>query len=103
MKSLKFVDQFKVRASYGQTGFDNLGVRWPYLEQWNYNGKSRLGISGEAAEQSPYTWYSQTVVGNPNVQWEQSEKYNVGVDFEFLKGFVKGKADFLQIIEVKFC
>lgn len=94
MKSLKFVDQFKVRASYGQTGFDNLGVRWPYLEQWNYNGKSRLGISGEAAEQSPYTWYSQTVVGNPNVQWEQSEKYNVGVDFEFLKGFIKGKADF---------
>ncbi|WP_229363078.1 SusC/RagA family TonB-linked outer membrane protein [Flectobacillus sp. BAB-3569] len=94
MKSLKFVDQFKVRASYGQTGFDNLGVRWPYLEQWNYNGRSRLGISGEGAEQSPYTWYSQTVVGNPNVQWEQSEKYNVGVDFEFLKGFIKGKADF---------
>jgi len=94
MKSLKFVDQFKVRASYGQTGFDNLGVRWPYLEQWNYNGRSSLGISGEGAEQSPYTWYSQTVVGNPNVQWEQSEKYNVGVDFEFLKGFIKGKADF---------
>jgi hypothetical protein len=102
MKSLKFVDQFKVRASYGQTGFDNLGVRWPYLEQWNYNGRSRLGISGEGAEQSPYTWYSQTVVGNPNVQWEQSEKYNVGVDFEFLKGFIKGKADSSRIIEAKF-
>jgi TonB-linked SusC/RagA family outer membrane protein len=94
IKSLKFVDQFKIRASYGQTGFDNLGVRWPYLEQWNYNGRSRLGISGEGAEQSPYTWYSQSVVGNPNVQWEQSEKYNVGVDFEFLKGFIRGKADF---------
>ncbi len=94
IKSLKFVDQLKLRASYGQTGFDNLGVRWPYLEQWQYSGKSRLGISGEGAEQSPYTWYSQTVVGNPNVQWEQSEKYNVGLDFEFLSGFIKGKADF---------
>lgn len=94
IKSLKFVDQLKLRASYGQTGFDNLGVRWPYLEQWQYSGRSRLGISGEGAEQSPYTWYRQSVVGNPNVQWEESEKYNIGVDFEFLSGFIKGKADF---------
>jgi TonB-linked SusC/RagA family outer membrane protein len=96
MKSVSFVDLMKLRMSYGQTGFDNLGVRWPYLEQWQYNGKSRLGITGETAEQSPYTWYSQSVVGNPNVQWEQSEKYNIGFDFELLKGFIKGKADFFR-------
>lgn len=96
MKSLKFVNSLKLRMSYGQTGFDNLGVRWPYLEQWAYGGTSRLGVTGEGAEQSPYTWYSQSTVGNPTVQWEESEKFNVGLDFELFKGFLKGKADFFQ-------
>lgn len=93
MKSVSFLDLLKLRFSYGQTGFDNLGVRWPYLEQWQYSGLARLGVTGEAAEQSPYTWYSQTVVGNPNVQWEQSEKYNLGFDFELANGFITGKMD----------
>ncbi len=96
MNSVKFINSMKLRMSYGQTGFDNLGVRWPYLEQWTYGGTSRLGVSGEGAEQSPYTWYSQSTVGNPTVQWEQSEKFNVGLDFELFRGFVKGKADFFQ-------
>lgn len=93
MKSVSFLDLLKLRFSYGQTGFDNLGVRWPYLEQWQYEGLSRLGMSGDNAEQSPYTWYRQTVVGNPNVQWEQSEKFNLGIDFEMAKGLITGKVD----------
>ncbi|WP_064198215.1 MULTISPECIES: SusC/RagA family TonB-linked outer membrane protein [Emticicia] len=96
MKPIKFINSLKLRMSYGQTGFDNLGVRWPYLEQWSYGGRSRLGVTGEGAEQSPYTWYSQATVGNPTVQWEESEKFNVGLDFEILKGLVKGKADIFQ-------
>ena len=96
MNSMKFINLLKLRMSYGQTGFDNLGVRWPYLEQWQYNGKSRLGMTGVDAEQSPYTWYKQSVVGNPNVQWEQSEKYNIGVDFELINGMISGKADFFR-------
>ena len=93
IKSVKAIDLLKLRASYGQTGFDNLGIRWPYLDQWNYGGVARLGTTGEAAEQSPYTQYRQTGVGNPTVQWEESEKFNVGVDFELFKGLIKGKAD----------
>nr|MDH4462183.1 SusC/RagA family TonB-linked outer membrane protein [Flectobacillus sp.] len=93
IKSVKAIDLLKLRASYGQTGFDNLGIRWPYLDQWLYGGVARLGITGEAAEQSPYTQYRQTGVGNPTVQWEESEKFNVGVDFELFKGLIKGKAD----------
>lgn len=93
IKSAKAIDLLKLRASYGQTGFDNLGVRWPYLDNWSYGGLARLGITGEAAEQSPYTQYRQTTVGNPTVQWEESEKFNVGVDFELYKGLIKGKVD----------
>lgn len=94
MQSVKAVDLLKFRISYGQTGFDNLGVRWPYLDQWTYGGNAGLGTNGEQAQASPYNRYSQTVVGNPNVQWEQSEKYNFGMDVELLKGLIKGKADY---------
>ncbi len=93
IKSIQAIDLLKFRFSYGQTGFDNLGVRWPYLEQWNYGGLSRIGMLGDAAEQSPYTWFTQAVVGNPSVQWEHSEKFNYGVDFELFQGLITGKLD----------
>jgi hypothetical protein len=96
MRSLPFVNLFKLRASYGQTGYDNINGRWLYLTQWGYGGRSRLGVTNEAAEQSPYTWYTETAVGNPNVQWELAEKFNFGADIELFKGMIKAKADIFQ-------
>ena len=95
MNSVKFVDMLKLRASYGQTGFDNVGgTRFLYLTEWAFGGRSRLGMNGEGAEQSPYNWYREMSVGNPNLQWEESQKYNVGVEYELFRGLIKGKADF---------
>ncbi|MDF2191623.1 SusC/RagA family TonB-linked outer membrane protein [Paraflavitalea sp. CAU 1676] len=96
MKRIGFLDLLKLRASYGQTGFDNVGGRFLYLTEWAYGGRSRLGMTGEGAEQSPFNWYRETAVGNPNVQWEQSEKYNIGADVEMFKGLIRAKADFFQ-------
>jgi TonB-linked SusC/RagA family outer membrane protein len=96
MKHLPFVDLFKLRASYGQTGFDDVTGRFLYLTEWAYGGQARLGMSNEAAELSPYSWYRETTVGNPNVQWEQAEKMNVGADLELFKGLVKAKVDVFQ-------
>lgn len=93
MSSIKWLDLLKFRASYGQTGFDNVGARWLFLSNWEFGGRSRMGMNGEAAEQSPYTWYRQTSVGNPNAQWEVAEKLNIGADFEIFKGLITGKVD----------
>ncbi|MES2648792.1 MAG: SusC/RagA family TonB-linked outer membrane protein [Bacteroidota bacterium] len=93
MSSMRFVDMFKLRASYGQTGFDGAGPRWLYLSQWNYGGTSRLGLNGEAAEQSAYTWYNQSSIANPSAQWEVAEKINIGTDIELFKGLIKAKVD----------
>lgn len=51
------------------------------------------GVLGVSPEQSPYTWFRQSVIGNPLVQWEQSKKINYGVDFEIFKGLINGKLD----------
>jgi TonB-linked SusC/RagA family outer membrane protein len=93
MRSFKFLDQLKLRASYGQIGDDNVNGRWLYMSQWGYGGLSRLGVTGEAAEQSPYTWYNETAVGNPDVHWEKVEKLNLGLDFGLFKGLINGKVD----------
>lgn len=94
MKNVHFIDQLKLRASIGQTGSDNVGgQRFLYLTQWAYGGQSRMGTTGEAAELSPYNWYREASVGNPNIQWEQAQKMNIGTDFEFFNGFLSGKFD----------
>ncbi|HMP93267.1 MAG TPA: SusC/RagA family TonB-linked outer membrane protein, partial [Phnomibacter sp.] len=93
MQNVKFLNLLKFRASYGQTGFDNVGDRFLFLSQWAFGGRARLGMNGEGAEQSTYQWYRQTTVGNPNAQWEVAEKLNIGADFELFKGLISGKVD----------
>ncbi|RDV17189.1 TonB-dependent receptor [Pontibacter diazotrophicus] len=96
MESISFLDMLKLRASYGEVGDDNVFGRFLYMTQWGYQGRARLGISGEQAEQSPYTWYRETAVGNPEVRWEKVSKYNVGLDFGILKGAIDGSVDFFR-------
>jgi TonB-linked SusC/RagA family outer membrane protein len=97
-KTESFLDLLKLRASYGEVGDDggyenDIKYRFLYQSQWGYGGNSRLGTTGEAAEQSPYTWYSELSVGNPAIQWEVAKKTNLGVDFGFFKGLVSGTFD----------
>lgn len=97
MQSLDFIDVFKIRASIGQTGNDNINnLRWLYLDQWAHTGNALLGTSGVDAEPSTYTWYSLTSLGNAKIQWEQSFKSNIGVDFELFHGLLKGKFDYFE-------
>ncbi len=102
MKSLTFIDMLKIRGSYGAIGDDgnngnaNPANRFLYLDQWSYGGQALMGVTGETAESSPYVWYKQTTIGNPNVHWEKVKKTNIGADFAFLKGFIAGNVDFFQ-------
>ncbi|SHH54512.1 SusC/RagA family TonB-linked outer membrane protein [Wenyingzhuangia marina] len=96
MKSVKFVDFLKLRGSYGQIGDDGVNGRFLYRSQFSYGGAARLGMNGEAAAQSPYTWYNESSVGNPNVQWEQVEKTNIGLDYKLFDGFISGKFDYFK-------
>ncbi|RVT74886.1 TonB-dependent receptor [Flavobacterium sufflavum] len=95
-KTESFLDLLKIRANYGEIGDDNVSGRWLYLTRWGYGGQSQLGTSGEGGELSPYTWYKESAVGNPDVHWEKVKKSNLGVDFGFFKGFVKGSLDFFK-------
>lgn len=96
MKPIKFISLLKLRGSYGQIGDDGGAPRFAYISNWSFGGRTRLGITGVDAEQSPYNWYRQTGVGNPNVRWEKVTKKNLGVEFGFFKDAITGSIDFFQ-------
>ena len=93
MKSLTFLDMLKARASYGEIGDDNIQRRWIYMTQWAYGGQSSLDLS---QGNSPYQWYREFAVGNPDVKWETVKKLNVGVDYAVLKGLFAGSLEFFK-------
>lgn len=97
LKDKRILDMMKIRASYGQIGDDGINDRWLYMDTWQYgggaNGASYLDVT---QGKSPYTWYSQSSVGNPDVHWEVVTKFNVGVDYSFLDGMLAGSAEFFK-------
>jgi TonB-linked SusC/RagA family outer membrane protein len=98
MDDVNFLDLLKLRASYGAIGDDNVGSdplldRWLYMTQWSYGGNSSLDLNQGT---SPYTWYKEAKVGNPDVRWETVTKFNAGVDYAFLNGTFSGSVDFFR-------
>jgi TonB-linked SusC/RagA family outer membrane protein len=96
MQQLSFINNLKVRASYGEVGDDNISGRWLFRDLWSYGESAKLGTVGWLSEYSPYTWYRQSSVGNASVRWETVYKYNVGLDFGFFNGLIEGSVDFFR-------
>ena len=96
MKKLRdkhIIDLLKLRFSYGEVGDDNINDRWLYTDQWAYGGNTYQGLD---YEKSPYTWYRQTRIANPDIHWEKAVKRNFGIDYGFLGGLFTGSLEFFH-------
>ncbi|EKU91284.1 SusC/RagA family TonB-linked outer membrane protein [Bacteroides oleiciplenus] len=98
--NLKWLDMFKLRASYGQIGDDNVSGRWLYMDTWS-NGGSPIGsfrqsLTGVDPAKSPYTWWRQSQLGNKNLQWEVATKLDIAADFAFFGGVISGSFDYFK-------
>ena len=72
--------------------FSNLALR----ASWGITGSQEFP-SGSATEQfafSSYNTFNQTVVKNPNLKWEQTKSFNVGVDFASKNNRFYGSVDY---------
>lgn len=67
MKNLKFVNNFKVRGSFGTLGNENIDKLYKYQS---------LISAGDGTE---------TVFGNPNLTWETVQMLNIGADIRLFK------------------
>ena len=86
MTNVTWLDLLKLKASFGQQGNDNL---YPGLT-YDYYYTDIYGISGSDA------WSDGNLLqkGNPELTWETSNAFNVGVDFSFLQGRIDGSLEY---------
>ena len=90
-KAMPWMDQFKIRASYGEVGNDEIaGRRFPYITLVNTDDNSYS--FGEFTNNSAQGYRIRTM-GTPHLTWEVAKKYDVGVDFSFFNSKITGTVD----------
>lgn len=89
-KDNHYIDNLKLRASYGQVGDDSYGERWIYMSQWAYGGITKINRDGS---DSKYSWYREASQGNPDIHWEVVTKANLALDYSFFNGLAAGSVD----------
>lgn len=92
---LPYINNLKVRASYGEIG-DDTGDRWLYMDQWSFRGNAIMDGSGKPGNTSPYTFYFQDIMGNPDAHWEKVTKMNIGIDYGFLNDMFAGSVEIFK-------
>lgn len=93
MKNLTWIDQLKLRLGYGVTG--NAAIN-PYQTKGSI--VSLFYPYGSAAT-AGYTNYDSMIkngsvtMANQNLGWEKTKQWNLGIDFNFLRGRIGGTFD----------
>lgn len=91
MQDATWLDQFKVKVSFGQQGNDDLGRAsnsakyYAWADQYRITGANGIWSDGQL-------YYK----GNPDITWETSNNFNVGFDFSFLSGMFSGTLEYFN-------
>ena len=90
LKNVAPVTQLKLRVSAGQTGQQEIGSSYAHLATYNLSTdeykKYYMGNAG-------YQFYLTPGAYDPNIKWETTTTYNVGVDFGFIGDRITGSID----------
>jgi len=79
MKKVSWVNNLKLRASWGKLGNDRVGA-YQYLDNFSYStGVFTTGNSQNA------TGINYNLLANPLITWEVANKYNLGLDGTIFK------------------
>lgn len=94
LADVDWLNQLKVRGSFGQTGNDNhlastldaspsYHTFYAYTDQYNLTGANGVFSDGVLVYK-----------GNPDLKWEKTNAFDFGVDYAFLGGRLNGAFDF---------
>ncbi|MBN2167518.1 MAG: SusC/RagA family TonB-linked outer membrane protein [Marinilabiliaceae bacterium] len=89
LSSVSWINLLKLRASYGETGSDNLGSTL----YGTFAPYSRVTFNGGAEQYIPIT---QRGLDYPEVSWQKTTMKNVGIDFYVLNNRLSGSFDLFQ-------
>ena len=93
--NIKFIDLFKLRASYGLVGSDKVyNNQYIYLQKYNNMDSNNPYSIGEV--HNPFLGISEGALGNDNVSWEKEKSSNFGLDMNMFKGKLTFSLDVFQ-------
>jgi len=89
-----WLDMLKLRLGWGQTGNDQMGLYNSYTTFRSDPYKSSYAIGG--SNTSAVSGFMPSALGNPDVQWEATTTYNLGLDGRFLDNRLRFALDIWQ-------
>jgi len=93
--NVDWIDSWKWRATYGQTGNDNDAGYYTFKQTYG-NGSAPAYYFG-LGHPGAYTsdgFTETTPIANPNETWERARKFDVGADISLLKNKLQITADY---------
>ena len=102
LKKASWIDDLKIRASWGQTGnqeIDNLARYTLYGSNYgvNENGGQSYGtsydIAGTNGGSTLASGFKRNQIGNDNIKWETTTQTDLGFDFAFFRNTLYGNFD----------
>ena len=83
LANVNWMDDLKIRGSYGLTGNQNIGNQMyrTLYTPYTYRGNNAL---------------VPTQLGNSAIKWETTAETNIGLDFSFFKGRLQGTGDYYR-------
>jgi TonB-dependent starch-binding outer membrane protein SusC len=97
--SLSFINTMKIRASWGQTGNDQI-PEWQYLSIYNLGGitaqpwNPALPFITNGGVNNPSLY--EALVPNPNITWERAVQKDIGFDATLLDNKLSITADYFN-------
>jgi TonB-linked SusC/RagA family outer membrane protein len=88
MKNQNFIQNLKIRGSYGELGNDNVNP-YQYLTTYSYGNNYVLGGSDVVG-------LTQSSVPNPNITWEVAKSTNIGIDATIREGALSMELDLFK-------
>lgn len=89
MEKYDFVSSLKFRASWGISGNDRIGNNI-------FNQTFNPGLDYVVGNDVVVTGVAVTRLANPNIRWEETEQYNIGLDLSLFRNKVEFIADFFN-------
>lgn len=92
-ENLSFINNLKLRASYGLVGNDKIGgsFSYYYLPTWSNSGSINFGTSSNT-----FNGIREGTLGNDQVTWEKEKKLDIGADFALFSNKLTGTVDYFK-------
>lgn len=97
LKKINFIDDLKLRASWGQNGNSAPLSAGKLVNMYlaDFNGTS-YPIAGNNISNGIPSGYRRASLGNPDLKWETTTQTNIGLDFSVLRNRLSGSIDWFN-------